>query len=102
MAHRRHWKGVNYMNKTELIEAVANKTMLSKAKAKDVLDAVIDEVTRALSKKSEVTLTGFGTFKVSHRQARTGRNPQTGANISIPAMNVPRFKAGKGLRDAVK
>lgn len=90
------------MNKMDLIEAVASKTMVSKAKAKDMLECVLDEVTRSLSKKQEVTLTGFGTFKVSHRQARSGRNPQTGSAISIPAMNVPRFKAGKALRDAVK
>ena len=86
----------------DLIETIANKTMVSKAKAKDVLDCITDEIAKSLSKKQEVTLTGFGTFKVSHRQARTGRNPQTGASINIPAMNVPRFKAGKALRDAVK
>lgn len=90
------------MNKLTLVEAIAKKTMVPKAKAKDVLDTVLDEITRSLAKKDEVTLTGFGTFKVSHRQARTGRNPQTGSSISIPAMNVPRFKAGKALRDAVK
>lgn len=90
------------MNKTDLVEVLAKKTMISKAKAKDVLDTLLDEVSSSLSKKEEVTLTGFGTFKVSHRQARTGRNPQTGSTISIPAMDVPRFKAGKALRNAVK
>ncbi|OHB21302.1 MAG: DNA-binding protein HU [Parcubacteria group bacterium RIFCSPHIGHO2_01_FULL_47_10b] len=90
------------MNKTELIEAVAGAADVSKAKAKAVLDAAFDAISSSLAKGREVTLTGFGTFKVSQRAARTGRNPQTGATIQIPAMRVPRFKAGKALKDAVR
>lgn len=90
------------MNKMDLIETLAKKLGLSKAKAKDAIETFVDEITKALSRKEEVTLTGFGTFKVSYRQARTGRNPQTGTSLQIPAMNVPKFKPGKALRDAVK
>ena len=90
------------MNKTELVDAVASAADVSKAKAKAVLDAAFDAVTSSLASGTEVTLTGFGTFKVSHRAARQGRNPQTGATIQIPAMKVPRFKAGKALKDAVR
>jgi nucleoid DNA-binding protein len=90
------------MNKTELTDAVARKAGVSKAEAKRVLEAILSEITGALSGKGEVTLTGFGTFAVSHRAARTGRNPQTGAPLQIPAMDVPRFRAGKQLKDAVR
>ena len=90
------------MNKMELIDAVASKSGVSKAQAKRMLDCLIDEIKRSLSKKETVSLTGFGTFVVSRRAARQGRNPRTGATLNIPAMNVPRFRAGKTLKDAIR
>lgn len=90
------------MSKGELIDALAEKTGCSKAEADKYLNALLEEITQSLSKGDQVTLTGFGSFKVSHRKARTGRNPQTGETIQIAATVVPRFKAGKGLKDAVK
>lgn len=90
------------MNKMELVDAIASKAGVSKAQAKRALDAMVEEITAALSKKESVSLTGFGTFVVSRRAARTGRNPRTGATLNIPAMNVPRFRAGKALKDAVR
>ena len=89
------------MNKTELIDAIAAAADLSKADAGRALDAVVDSVTDALKKGAQVSLVGFGTFSVKHRSARTGRNPQTGAAIEIKASEVPSFKAGKALKDAV-
>ncbi|MEA5444569.1 HU family DNA-binding protein [Gammaproteobacteria bacterium AB-CW1] len=89
------------MNKQELIEAVAASADLSKADATRAVDSVIDNVTQTLKKGDQVTLVGFGTFSVKERAARTGRNPQTGATIQIPASKVPGFKAGKALKDAV-
>jgi nucleoid DNA-binding protein len=89
------------MNKGELIEAVANATSSTKADAGRAIDATIDAVTKALKKGDTVTLIGFGTFKVSKRAARTGRNPQTGAELKIPARNAPSFKAGAALKAAV-
>ncbi len=88
--------------KEDLIESLTKKTGLSKNKAGDYLNALLDEIQDSLSKGKDVTLTGFGTFKVSQRKARMGRNPQTGEEIKIPAMKVARFKAGKGLKEAVK
>lgn len=90
------------LNKTEMVEAVASRTGLSKNKTKNVLDAILDEVTDQLRRGESVTLTGFGTFSVSHRSARKGRNPQTGEPMQIPAMDVPHFKAGKNLKEAVR
>jgi len=90
------------MNKTELVDNIASKAGVSKSKAKAVLDATLETIKRSLGRGEDVTLTGFGTFKVGHRKARTGRNPQTGATIRIPAMKVPRFKAGKTLKEAVR
>lgn len=90
------------MNKTELTDAAAQKAGVSKAEARRVLDAILESISESLSRKEEVTLTGFGTFSVAHRAARTGRNPQTGAPIQIPAMDVPRFRAGKQLKEAVR
>ena len=90
------------MTKAELIEALVKKLAVSKTQANEAIDIILDEITKALSKGDQVTLTGFGTFKVSKRAARTGRNPKTGETIKIPAMSVPKFKAGKGLKDAVK
>lgn len=90
------------MNKNELINNVAQETGLSKADASRAVDAFVEITKRALSRKDDVTLVGFGTFTTSRRSARTGRNPQTGATIQIPATVVPKFKAGKTLKNAVK
>lgn len=89
------------MNKSELVDAIAAGTDLSKAAAGRALDATIEAITKALKKGDTVSLVGFGTFSVKKRNARTGRNPQTGAEIKIKAAKVPGFKAGKGLKDAV-
>ena len=89
------------MNKSELIDAVAKASDLSKADSTRALDAIVDTITKSLKKGNPVALVGFGTFKVSKRSARMGRNPQTGASIKIAARTVPRFTAGKGLKDAV-
>ena len=89
------------MNKGELIEAVASATGSTKADATRAIDATIDAISGALKKGDSVTLIGFGTFKVSQRAARTGRNPQTGAELKIPARKGPAFKAGAGLKSAV-
>ncbi|MDH3871347.1 MAG: HU family DNA-binding protein [Gammaproteobacteria bacterium] len=89
------------MNKSELIDAVASETDLSKADATKATDAVLDTITGALSKGDQVTLVGFGTFSVRDRAARAGRNPQTGETIQIKASKSPGFKAGKALKDAV-
>ena len=89
------------MNKSELIDAIAAKADISKAAAGKALDAVIESVSDALKQGDDVVLVGFGTFQVKERAARTGRNPQTGAEIKIKAAKVPGFKAGKGLKDAV-
>jgi len=89
------------MNKGELIEAVAKAAGLTKADATRAIDATIKTITGALKKGDSVTLIGFGTFKVSKRAARTGRNPQTGKELKIPARKVPSFKAGAALKSAV-
>lgn len=89
------------MNKTELIEAVAKEANLTKADAAKAVAAITDSITAALKKGDTVSLIGFGTFKVSKRAARTGRNPQTGQEIKIAASNAPGFSAGKALKDAV-
>ncbi|MBT0587938.1 HU family DNA-binding protein [Alteromonas oceanisediminis] len=88
------------MNKSQLIEKIAESAEISKAKAGQVVDAFTATVTLQLAAGEEVALVGFGTFKVSERAARTGRNPQTGATIQIAAAKVPGFKAGKALKDA--
>jgi len=90
------------MNKGELIEAVAKDAGISKALAGKVLDSTIDAIEKTLGKGDRVALVGFGTFSVSARKARTGRNPRTGKEIMIPATKVPRFKAGNKLGQAVK
>lgn len=89
------------MNKTEFTESIANKADLSKAEAGRVVDAFINIITKELSKNRSVTLTGFGTFEVRKRKARTGRNPKTGETIQIKASKAPAFKAGKVFKDAV-
>ena len=89
------------MNKSELVEAIAYGADISKASAGRALDSAIDAITTALQNGEQVSLIGFGTYSVKHRAARTGRNPQTGAEIEISAANGPSFKAGKALKDAV-
>lgn len=89
------------MNKTELIDVVANEAEISKAEAGRAVDAVLSGITQALKGGDTVTLVGFGTFQVRTRAARTGRNPKTGETIKIAASNNPAFKAGKALKDAV-
>ena len=89
------------MNKTELIEAVADAAELNKATATRAVEAVLNGITEALKKGEQVALVGFGTFEVRERAARTGRNPQTGETIDIKAAKAPAFKAGKALKDAV-
>ncbi len=89
------------MNKSELIDAVAESADLSKADATKAVDAFAATVTDALNQGDQVTLVGFGTFTVRERAARTGRNPRTGESINIAASKVPGFKAGKALKDAV-
>jgi len=89
------------MNKGDLIDVVADDAGLSKADATRAVDAVISAVTKALKSDQQVSLVGFGTFAVKKRAARQGRNPRTGETIQIAASNVPGFKAGKALKDAV-
>lgn len=89
------------MNKTELVDAVAASTGLTKTDTKKTIDAVFEEITKSLKKGDSVQLIGFGTFKSSERKAREGRNPQTGATIKIAARKVPAFSAGAALKDAV-
>lgn len=89
------------MNKSELVSAIAAKTELSKKDAEKSLKAFIDVVTDELAAGGKIQLVGFGTYEVSERAARTGRNPQTGKEMKIPASKAPRFKAGKALKDAV-
>jgi len=89
------------VNKSELIDQIASSADISKAAAGRALDATVAAVKTALKKGGEVSLVGFGTFYVGKRAARTGRNPQTGASIKIKAAKVPKFRAGKGLKDAV-
>ena len=89
------------MNKQDLISAVADASGLTKADASKAVEAVFDSVTGALKKGGEVRLVGFGTFSVSKRKASTGRNPRTGEPMQIKASTQPKFKAGKGLKDAV-
>jgi len=90
------------MTKAELVAKVAKDAKITKAAAGKSLNAVVDGITKALKKGDRVTLVGFGTFSVSKRKARTGRNPQTGKSIKIAARKVAKFKAGSGLKKAVK
>ena len=89
------------MNKTELVAAVAEQADISKKDAEKVLKAFVDVVTEEMKKGEKVQLVGFGTFEVSERAAREGRNPQTGKTMKIEACKAPKFKAGKALKDAV-
>ena len=90
------------MNKADLIESIANDVKLSKADAGRALDSITKRITQSLKKGENVTLVGFGTFSVTKRKARTGRNPQTGETIKIKARKVPKFKPGKDLLSAIK
>ncbi|WP_417546450.1 HU family DNA-binding protein [Marinobacter sp.] len=89
------------MNKSELVAAIADKADISKAKAELALTTLTDTISYQLQKGEAVTLVGFGTFSVKEREARQGRNPQSGESILIPARRVPGFKAGANLKDAV-
>lgn len=89
------------MNKSELIDAIAKSADLSKASASRALEGALSAIQTSLKKKQSVSLVGFGTFKVSNRAARTGRNPRTGKAIKIKAAKVPKFKPGKALKDSV-
>ncbi|HMW76433.1 MAG TPA: HU family DNA-binding protein [Rhodocyclaceae bacterium] len=89
------------MNKSELIDHIASVSDISKAAAGRALDAAVEAIKGELKKGGTVTLVGFGTFSTSKRAARTGRNPRTGATLKIKAAKVPKFKPGKGLKDAV-
>jgi DNA-binding protein HU-beta len=93
--------GGNIMTKAELVQQIAEGAKLTKAAANRALDACLGGITGALKKGKNVPLVGFGTFKVTKRAARTGRNPQTGEPVRIPARNVVSFKAGSKLKDAV-
>jgi len=95
-----HRKG-STVNKSDLIEAIATSADISKAAAEKALDGGLDAIKGALKRGSNVTLVGFGTFRVGKRAARTGRNPRTGEAIKIKAARVPKFSAGKALKDAV-
>jgi len=90
------------VNKSELIDAIASSADISKAAAGRALDATMDAVKKALKKGDMVTLVGFGTFYVGKRAARSGRNPRTGATIKIKSAKVPKFRAGKALKDSVQ
>ena len=89
------------MNKSDLIDAIAQSANLTKAQAGNALDGALSAIKDALGKDDSVTLVGFGTFKVGKRAARTGRNPRTGVEIKIKEAKVPKFTAGKALKDAV-
>jgi len=90
------------MNKSDLVSAIVTGSGLSKKDSETALNTTLEAIKLSLSKGEDVTLIGFGTFKVSNRAARTGRNPQTGKEIKIPAARVPKFTAGKALKEAVK
>ena len=89
------------MNKNDLIASVASSAGLSKSDATRAIESFLDAITNALKRDEKVSIVGFGNFSVSHRKATTGRNPQTGAAIQIPASNQPKFSAGKALKEAV-
>ena len=89
------------MNKGDLVNEVA-KVVRTKKEAQAAVECVFESITKALKKKEQVVIVGFGTFKVANRKARTGRNPQTGAEITIAEKSVPKFTAGKSLKDAVE
>jgi nucleoid DNA-binding protein len=90
------------MNKQEIVAKIAKDTGITKTSAAAALHSIIDGITKSLKKGDPVAFVGFGTFKTANRKARTARNPQTGAAIKIPKRRVPRFSAGKALKQAVK
>ncbi|MHC8965697.1 HU family DNA-binding protein [Priestia aryabhattai] len=90
------------MNKTELVDTVATQAELSKQDAKKAVEALFETISNTLAKEEKIQLMGFGTFEVRERAARTGRNPQTGEEMTIPASKAPAFKPGKELKEAVK
>jgi DNA-binding protein HU-beta len=90
------------MTKEGLIEVIVNRINCSKKDGAEALDAIIEAITKSLTKGEDVTITGFGTFSAKKRAARQGVNPKTGEKLSIPAMTVAKFKAGKGLKEAVR
>ena len=90
------------MTKDQVIEAIANKTGLSKKQTDEVIESLLDNITKALQKGDKVVFTGFGAFLISNRKARQGVNPKTGAKIQIAAMKAPKFRAGKALKEAVR
>jgi DNA-binding protein HU-beta len=90
------------MKKAELIDAVSTKTELTKQDSKKAIDALFETISNTLAKEEKIQLLGFGTFEVRQRAERTGRNPQTGEEMTIPASKVPAFKPGKELKEAVK
>ena len=92
----------NNMNKDALVSEISTKTDLSKKDIEMVIDTMIEVITKSLKEETKVTLTGFGTFRVSKRASREGINPQTKEKIQIPAMTLPKFTAGKALKEAVK
>ena len=87
------------MNKAQLVEKIATETKLTKAQTEQILDQALETIKKTVAKGDDVKLVGFGTFSRGKRKARTGRNPQTGAAITIPASKVPRFKAGKEFKE---
>ena len=93
---------VGHVNKDALVAEISAKLELSKKDVEAVIDSMVESITKSLQGGSKVTLTGFGTFKVSKRAAREGINPQTKAKLQIPAMTVPKFTAGKALKEAVR
>jgi DNA-binding protein HU-beta len=90
------------MNKTELVDAVATKSELTKQDSKKAVDALFETISNTLAKEEKIQLIGFGTFEIRERAERTGRNPQTGEEMTIPASKAPAFKPGKELKEAVK
>ena len=90
------------MNKTELVDAVATKSELTKQDSKKAVDALFETISHTLAKGEKIQLVGFGTFEIRERAERTGRNPQTGEEMTIPATKIPAFKPGKELKEVVK
>ncbi|MCR8924508.1 HU family DNA-binding protein [Priestia megaterium] len=90
------------MNKTELVDAVSTKSELTKQDSKKAVDALFETISNTLAQEEKIQLVGFGTFEIRERAERTGRNPQTGEEMTIPASKAPAFKPGKELKEAVK
>jgi len=95
-------KGIRQMNKAELIESIAKMTKLTKVDAEAALNSTLETIKKSVKKGDDVTLIGFGTFTRAKRKARTGRNPQTGKEIKIPATTVPKFRPGREFKDILK